>query len=143
MSNTVDPSTAFVSLIVLFGLFTGGTVFMGDLFDKHNVQGEQKVAVQGEYQDLQNQTRDIDQNLQELTSDQGSLLDTASAGILIVPRTIGLLLQPLQIATATVGGVSSAFPALIPDWFATMMTLLLLAGVGFGIFRILLGVTKV
>jgi hypothetical protein len=143
MSNYLNPSSAFITLIVAFGLFTGGTIFMGSTFDKHNVQQEQDLTVDKQYDKIQNNTRQLDQRLETVTSDQGSVVDTASAGILIVPDTLSLLVQPIGIATQTLGSISSAFPALIPSWLQTMLQLTIIAAIGFGIFRVLLGVTDI
>jgi hypothetical protein len=85
----------------------------------------------------------LDQRISTVTSDQGSIVDTASAGILIVPDTLSLLTQPIGIATSTLNSVTAAFPTLIPGWLATMLRLVLVAAIGFGIFRVLLGVSSV
>lgn len=143
MSNFMNPSSAFITLIVAFGLFTGGSAFMGSVFDKHNVEKSQDVSIDKEYDDLQGKTRAVDEKLETVTSDQGNLLETASAGILIVPDTLNLLLEPVSIATSTIGEISNAFPTLIPDWLSTMLTLIIIAAVGFGVLRILIGVTTI
>jgi len=143
MSNYLNPSSAFVILLVGFGLFTGGTVFMGSAFEKHNVEQTQNLTVDKQYDNLQDQTKQLDQRISTVTSDQGSIVDTASAGILIVPDTLSLLTQPIGIATSTLNSVTAAFPTLIPGWLATMLRLVLIAAIGFGIFRVLLGVSSV
>jgi hypothetical protein len=143
MSNYLNPSSAFVTLIVAFGLFTGGTVFMGSTFEKHNVQDEQELTVDKQYNQIQNQTDKLDQRLETLTSDQGNQIDTATAGILIVPDTLSLLVQPISIATDTIGSISAAFPELVPGWLQTMLQLVTLAAIAFGIFRVLIGVTDI
>lgn len=107
MSNYLNPSSAFVILLVGFGLFTGGTVFMGSAFEKHNVEQTQNLTVDKQYDNLQDQTRQLDQRISTVTSDQGSIVDTASAGILIVPDTLSLLTQPIGIATSTLNSVRS------------------------------------
>jgi len=145
MSNYLNPSSAFVILLVGFGLFTGGTVFMGSAFQKHNVdqtQG-QNLTLDKQYEDIQDTTRSLDQRISTVTSDQGSIVDTASAGILIVPDTLSLLVKPIGIATSTLDSITAAFPTLIPGWLATTMRLIIIAAVLFGVFRILLGVGNV
>jgi hypothetical protein len=97
MSNYLNPSSAFVILLVGFGLFTGGTVFMGSAFEKHNVDQSQNLTVDKQYNNLQDQTKQLDQRISTVTSDQGSIVDTASAGILIVPDTLSLLTQRVAV----------------------------------------------
>lgn len=143
MSNYLNPSSAFVTLIVAFGLFTGGTIFMGSVFEKHNIDQDQELTVDKQYNKIQNNTRQLDQRLETVTSSQGSVVDTASAGILIVPDTLSLLVQPIGIATQTLGSISGAFPALIPTWLQTMLQVTVIAAIGFGIFRVLLGVSDI
>jgi len=70
-------------------------------------------------------------------------LETASAGILIVPDTFRLLTQPIGIASKTLGSVSEAYPDLLPNWLVSMLELVVIGAIGFGIFRVLLGVSSV
>jgi len=143
MANTIDPSSAFVTLVVFFGLLTGGTVFMGDVFTKHNVDQSDSLQVNKQYEDLKNNSQSVQTKLKTLTSTDGSFVDTASAGITIVPKTLNLLSKPLEIALSTIGAVQTTYQTLIPGWFATMLQLLLTLSIMFGIFRVLLGLNRV
>jgi len=143
MSNYLNPSSAFVILLVMFGLFTGGNIFMGSAFDRHNVEQTQNLTVDKNYQNLQDQTEKLDQRIRTVTGDEGGLFETASAGILIVPDTFRLLTQPIGIASKTLGSVSEAYPNLLPNWLVSMLELVVIGAIGFGIFRVLLGVSSV
>jgi hypothetical protein len=116
---------------------------MSDVFDKHNVQGEKDFEVQKKYGEIEEDSEQLDQKLSDLTGDDNSLVDTASAGITILPKTLELLLEPLGLVQKTIGGLSSAYPTLIPNWFATMLKLLSIGAIGLGVFRVLLGLNRV
>jgi len=143
MTNYLNPSSAFITLIVGFGLFTGGMTFMGSAFGQHNVQQESSLEVQKEYDKISNKVRSVDNKASEVTDDQGTILDTASAGLLIVPDILGLLVAPLEVVGATIGTLQAAFPTLIPGWFATMLELVIIGAIGFGIFRVILGISDI
>lgn len=141
MSNYLNPSSAFVVLVLAFGLFTGGTVFLGDLFEQHNVDQTQNLTVDKQYQSIQDKTNQLDQRVSTVTNSTNPL-DTASAGILIVPNIVSLLTEPISIATETVGSLSASFD-IIPNWLTTILSLLLTASIAFGIFRVLIGVSEI
>jgi len=143
MSNYLNPSSAFVIFLVVFGLFTGGNVFMGSAFEQHNVDQSQNLTVDKNYENLQNQTSQVDQRITTITSGSTNPLETASAGILIVPDTLSLLAQPIGIATSTLQSVAGAYPSLIPGWLATMLQFVIVGAIAFGIFRVLLGLNSV
>lgn len=130
--------------ILFFGLFTGGTTFMNDLWSEHSVQSNTSITVRENYNTLQSSVNGNNNSLRSkistLSTDSGGILDAASAGLLLVPQFISVLTQPITLLVSTLSSINSAFAVFLPEWAATMIELLIVSTIGYAIFSIALGV---
>jgi len=140
----MKPSTIFIASIMFFGLFTGGTTLMNDLWSNHDVQSDTSLTVREDYETLQKSVNGNNNSLRSkietLSTDSGGILDAASAGLLLVPQFISVLTQPISLLVSTLGSINSAFAVFLPGWAATMIELIIVATIGYAIFSIALGV---
>lgn len=140
----MKASEIFIASILFFGLFTGGTTFMNDLWSNHDVNSETSLTVREDYDKLQQSVNSNNNSLRSkistLSTDSGGILDAASAGLLLVPQFISVLTQPITLLVSTLGSINSAFAVFLPGWAATMIELLIVSTIGYAIFSIASGV---
>jgi len=137
-------SDVFIASILFFGLFTGGTQFMNDLWTNHDVQSNTSLTVREDYKELQGAVSSNNNSLRSkittLGSDKGGILDAASAGLLLVPQFITVITKPITLLVSTLGSIHSAFSVFLPGWAATMIELVIISTIAYAIFSIATGV---
>jgi len=140
----MKPSTVFVGAILFFGLWTGGSTVMQDLWDNHNVQSDTSVSLNKDYERMQKAVDGNNNSLRSkittLTTDEGGVLDAASAGLLLVPQFIQILTVPFTALGSAVSTIGAAFSGILPGWAVTMVEIMIYAVIGFAIYSIALGV---
>lgn len=138
------PSTIFIGALLFFGLWTGGNQVMTELWSNHNVQKDSSLTLNKDYNRMQNAIDGNNNSLRSkvttLTTDQGGVLDAASAGLLLVPQFISILTVPFTALGSAVGSIGAAFSGFLPGWATTLIELLIYATIGFAIYSIALGV---
>lgn len=140
----MKPSKLFIASIFFLGLFTTGNMFMADMWSNHDVQSDTSVTVEKEYSNIEQKVRGGNQSIyntvRTLSTDQGGVLDAASAGLLLVPRTASTLLSPVTANINILSTTAQAFPTFIPAPVVTLLQLLLIAAASFGVLSLALGV---
>lgn len=117
---------------------------MTDMWDNHDVKSNTSLTLNKEYETMQ-QSVDGNNNslrtkISTLTTDQGGILDAASAGLLLVPQFIEVLATPFTALASAVNSIASAFSPWLPGWMITLIRLLIFSSIGFGILSLALGV---
>lgn len=138
------PSTIFIGALLFFGLWTGGNQVMTDLWSNHNVQKDSSLTLNQDYEKMQNaidgNNNSLRAKITKLSTDEGGIVDAASAGLLLVPQFISILTVPFTALGSAVGAIGSAFSAFLPGWAVTLVEMLIYATIGFAIYSIALGV---
>lgn len=137
-------SKIFLASLLFFGLFAGGQTVMGDLWSSHDVQSNTSLTIRDDYQQIQNdlssENNSIRSKIERLDVRQSGVLDAASAGILLVPQLIGVLISPITSLLGALTSVTSTFTVFLPGWAATLVELIIISTVVFAILWLLLGV---
>lgn len=136
------PSSIYVAMVVFFALATGGSMFMSDGYSNHNVSDNTSVKITDGYDQLQNDVRgnnSLRSKIETLGSSQGGILDAASAGILIVPQFLSVLIKPVGIMVGTIHATALEFAFFIPDWLVIFVELITVTSVSFAVLSLVLG----
>lgn len=136
------PSSIYVAAVLFFALTTGGSMFMSDGYSNHNVSDNTSVQVSQQYDNLQDDIRgnnSLRSKIETLGSSQGGILDAASAGILIVPQFLSVLIQPVGILANTIHNSAIEFAFFVPDWIVIFAELITVVGVSFAVLSLVLG----
>ena len=71
-------------------------------------------------------------------SPDSSILDSAVAGLYLVPNFLGLILSPITILNAAIDSIAAQY-IFVPVFLATLVKTVIIAGVSWSAFRLLIG----
>ena len=128
----------FVASVVFFALFTGATNFQQSFYEGQNVQSNSTTELDQEYNQLQGNIDDIRENVRQVQSPDTGLLDSAVAGLYLVPNFLTLILSPITILGSTIDSIAVSH-VFIPQFAATALKYLVYIGVSWSAFRLLIG----
>lgn len=128
----------FVASILFFTLYTGASNFQQGFMDSQNVASNTTYALDSEYDELQTVIDDMRQNVRQVQSPERSVLDSAVAGLYLVPDFLRLIVAPITIMGAAIDTIS-ATAWFIPEFLATALKYALYIGVSWSAFRLLIG----
>lgn len=135
-------SEIFFGSVVFFFIFTAGSTFTTSLFEDQQVQDNTSLAVENEYDDLQNTIKgsnnSIQSKLSKLQEPESGVIDSAAAGLLLVPEFINVLTAPMSILSSALDGIALQF-SFVPQSFVTFLKIMIVAGIGFAVFSIAIG----
>lgn len=141
----MKPSKIFLGTLLFFGLWTGGSQFMTDAWSNHDVQTDNNLTLTQDYERMQ-QAVDGNNNslrtkVETLSTDQGGVIDAASAGLLLVPQFVtDVLAVPFTALAGAVNSIASAFSPWLPGWMVTLVRMIIFSTIGFAILSLALGV---
>lgn len=134
----MDLEKVFIGMILFFGLFAGGSSFQQSFMDEQGVEVNQSTPLEQEYSDLQENIDEIRQEVRKIQQPDTGLLDSAVAGLYLVPKFLGILLSPITILGSTLETIGATY-WFVPEFFTTMLKYMLYLGVTIGGFRLLIG----
>jgi len=127
-----------IASLVFFGLFTGASNFQQNFYSEQGVQNNETLPIDREYQDLQNNIDELRSNVNAVQSPESSILDSAVAGLYLVPNFLGLILSPITILNAAIDSIAAQY-IFVPMFMATLVKTIIIAGVSWSAFRLLIG----
>jgi len=128
----------FIASILFFTLYTGASNFQQGFMDSQNVANNTTYALDSEYEKLQTVIDDIRQNVRAVQSPETSILDSAVAGLYLVPDFLRLILAPITIMGAAIDTIAQT-AWFIPQFIATAVKYTLYIGISWSAFRLLIG----
>lgn len=128
----------FIGSIVFFALFTGASNFQQDFFDKQDVDHQTTTALDKEYSTLRSTVDSIRSNVREVQRPESGVLDSVTAGLFLVPDFLRLILAPITILLSTFDTIAASY-IFIPQFAATGLKTIVIAGVSWSAFRLLIG----
>lgn len=128
----------FLASVVFFALFTGATNFQQSFYEGQNVQSNSTTELDKEYSQLQNKIDSIRENVRKVQSPESGLLDSAVAGLYLVPNFLTLILAPITILGSTIDTIAASH-IFIPDFAATALKYIIYIGISWSAFRLLIG----
>jgi len=128
----------FIASIVFFALFTGASSFQQEFFDKQGVETSQEMPLDKEYQELQGTIDDMRENVRQVRTPETGILDSAVAGLYLVPNFLRLILAPITILLSTIDTIAAAY-VFVPQFAATGLKYLIIIGISWSAFRLLIG----
>lgn len=140
----MKPSQATAMTALFLGIFLTGNMFITDFWDNHGVESETSIEVQSEYdqlnQEIQGENNSIRSKVQSIQSPESGLFDKATAGLLLVPKFASVMLAPIGILLTVLQNIHVAFSNVLPGPFVTMIELLIVSRIAYGVFSIAAGV---
>jgi len=127
-----------IASIVFFALFTGASNFQNNFFEEQGVTNNQTLPIEKEYESLQNNVDSLRSNVRAVSSPDEGLLDSAVAGLYLVPNFLGLILSPITLLNAAIDTIAAQY-IFVPVFLATMVKLVIITGVSWSAFRLLIG----
>lgn len=127
-----------IASLVFFGLFTGASNFQQDFYEEQGVENNETLPIEKEYQELQGNVDELRSNVNAVQSPDEGLLDSAVAGLYLVPNFLGLILSPITILNAAIDSIAYQY-IFVPMFLATLVKTVIIAGVSWSAFRLLIG----
>jgi len=127
-----------IASVMFFALFTGASNFQQDFLDNQGVQSNTTGAIQAEYDKLDGRIDSLRSNVQAVSSPETSVLDSVVAGLYLVPDFLGVILSPITILSTTIDTIAARY-VFIPGFAATGLKTVIVAGVSWSAFRLLIG----
>ena len=134
----MDLENVFIAMILFFGLFAGGSSFQQSFMDEQGVELNQTTPLEKEYSQLQDNIDEIRQEVRKIQQPDTGLLDSAVAGLYLVPKFLGILLSPITILGSVLDTIGASF-WFMPEFLTTMLKYILYLGITMGGFRLLIG----
>lgn len=128
----------FIGSIVFFALFTGASNFQQSFYDGQGVQSNSTADLDEEYNSLQDNIDQMRQNVRQVQSPDTGLLDSAVAGLYLVPNFLTLIMSPITILGSTIDSIAAAH-IFIPQFAATALKYTIYIGISWSAFRLLIG----
>jgi len=128
----------FIGSILFFALFTGATNFQNSFFNEQGVDGGTPTEINAQYDNLQNRVDSMRSNVRQIQSPETSILDSVVAGLYLVPDFLGIILAPITILTTTIDAIAASH-VFIPQFVATALKSMIVIGVSWSAFRLLIG----
>jgi len=128
----------FIGSIVFFALFTGATTFQQSFFNGQNVQDNSTDVIDQEYQNLQDKIQKMRENVRAVQSPDNTVLDSAVAGLYLVPNFLTLILSPITIVSSVLDALAAQY-VFFPKFAATGLKFVLITVVSWSAFRLLVG----
>lgn len=128
----------FLASVVFFALFTGATNFQQSFYEGQNVQSNSTTELDKEYSQLQSKIDSIRENVRKVQSPDSGLLDSAVAGLYLVPNFLTLILAPITILGSTIDTIAASH-IFIPQFAATALKYIIYIGISWSAFRLLIG----
>lgn len=128
----------FIGSILFFALFTGGVNFQQDFLSEQGVDDSTNVAIEKEYDKLNEAVDSLRQKVRNVQRPETGLLDSAVAGLFLVPDFLQLLMSPIAILSTTIDSVAASY-VFIPQFVATLLKTLIVLVVSYSTFRLLVG----
>lgn len=129
---------AFIGLVVFFGLFTGAMNFQTNFYEEQDVSTNGTQIMDNEYEKLRNNIDKMRENVRQVQSPEESLLDSAVAGLYLVPNFLTLILAPITITTSFIDSLAAQY-IFFPKAAAVMLKSLVIIGISWSAFRLLIG----
>jgi|SRR6056297_1101944 len=135
----MNAYSVFVASIVFFALFTGATNFQQDFYSQQSVDSPNKTTdLDREYQNLKDTIDSLRENVRQVQSPDSGLLDSAVAGLYLVPSFLKLILSPITILSSAIDTIAANY-VFIPGFAATALKYLIYTGISWSAFRLLIG----
>lgn len=128
----------FIGSILFFALFTGASNFQKSFFNEQGVEGGTPDKIDAQYKDLQDRIDSMRDNVRQVSSPETSILDSVVAGLYLVPDFLGIILAPITILTTTIDAIAASH-VFIPQFVATALKSIIVIGVSWSAFRLLIG----
>lgn len=127
-----------IASLLFFGLFTGASNFQQNFYEGQGVENNQTLPIDKEYQELQNNIDSLRSSVNAVQSPESSILDSAVAGLYLVPNFLTLILSPITILNAAIDTIAAQY-IFVPAFMATLVKTVIIAGVSWSAFRLLIG----
>jgi len=134
----MDLENVFVAMLLFFGLFAGGSSFQQSFLEEQGVQVNESTPLEQEYSELQDNIDEIRKEVRKIQQPDTGLLDSAVAGLYLVPKFLGILLSPITILGSTLETIGATY-WFVPEFLTTMLKYILYLGITMGGFRLLIG----
>lgn len=129
----------FIGSIVFFALFTGATNFQQAFYEGQGVETNNSLnEINHEYDLLEERVDTLRSDVRAVSSPETSLLDSAVAGLYLVPDFLSLIMSPIGILNATIDTVAANY-VFVPGFVAGGLKLLIIMTVSWSAFRLLIG----
>lgn len=128
----------FMASILFFTLYTGASNFQQGFMDQQGVNQNQSYALDKEYQELRDTVDDIRENVRQVQSPETGILDSAVAGLYLVPDFLRMILAPITIMISAIDTIAAS-TWFLPQFIATGVKYALIIGVSWSAFRLLIG----
>lgn len=128
----------FIASILFFALFTGASNFQQSFFQGQNVQNNDSIGLDSEYDKLKNKTDTMRQRIATISQPDTGILQDVAAGLYLVPDFVGLLLAPISILGSTLDSIGAAY-FFIPSFATTAVKYIIYIGLAYSVFRLLVG----
>jgi len=134
----VNSYKLFVASLLFFALFTGASNFQQSFFDGQNVQNNDSLVLDNQYDKLKNKTDTMRQRIATISQPDTGILQDVAAGLYLVPDFVSLLLAPVSILGSTLDAIGAAY-FFIPGFVTTALKYFIYIGLAYSIFRLLIG----
>lgn len=128
----------FLGSIVFFALFTGATTFQQSFFQGQNVDSNSTNVIDQQYDKLKANVQELRQNVRQVQSPDSSILDSAVAGLYLVPNFLTLILSPITIISSVLDALAAQY-IFFPQFMATGIKFVIITVVSWSAFRLLIG----
>jgi len=129
-----------IASVVFFGLFTGASNFQNSFMDEQGVDNNQSLPIDKEYKSIQGTIDSLRSDVREVSSPDSGVLDSAVAGLYLVPNFLDLILSPITLLSAAIDTIAAQY-IFVPAFLATMIKLVIITGVSWSAFRLLIGLS--
>jgi len=127
-----------VASVVFFALFTGASNFQQSFYSGQGVESNSTGEIQAEYDKLGDRIDNLRSSVRSVSSPETSVLDSVVAGLYLVPDFLSVILSPITILNTTIDAVAARY-VFIPGFAATGLKTVIVAGVSWSAFRLLIG----
>jgi len=127
-----------IASLVFFGLFTGASNFQQSFYSGQGVESNSTGEIQAEYDKLGDRIDNLRSSVRSVSSPETSVLDSVVAGLYLVPDFLSVILSPITILNTTIDAVAARY-VFIPGFAATGLKTVIVAGVSWSAFRLLIG----
>jgi len=127
-----------VASLVFFALFTGASNFQQSFYSGQGVESNSTGEIQAEYDKLGDRIDNLRSSVRSVSSPETSVLDSVVAGLYLVPDFLSVILSPITILNTTIDAVAARY-VFIPGFAATGLKTVIVAGVSWSAFRLLIG----